>query len=371
MDMINKQRLLDEFLELVQIDSATKDERKIADALLAKFRALGITAEEDDTGDKIQVTAGNLLAVMDGGKDAPALLFCAHMDRVEPGSGIKPQIKDGIISSDGTTILAADDVAGIAAILEGLRIVKERQIPHGRIEILFTVAEEGGLYGAKMLDASKLKAKAGFFLDAGGPVGTIVVQAPAQKNFRAVIHGKAAHAGVAPENGISAIVVAAQAIAKMNLGRIDQETTANIGLIRGGEATNIIPDRVELIGEARSRSSAKLEKQVEHMEEVIRRTCSDYGVSADIKVSDSYGAFSLNQNDFVVKLACQAAEAMGLEPRLESTGGGSDANIINGYGISSVVLGMGYDHVHTTSEVMPIDQLVAAAAYVVSIIENS
>lgn len=289
------------------------------------------------------------------------------------GPGIKPQIKDGIISSDGTTILAADDVAGIVAILEALRVVKEQKIPpHGRLEILFTVAEEGGLFGAKSLDPAKLQAKAGYFMDSGGPVGTIVVQAPAQKNITATIHGKAAHAGVAPpENGISAIVVTAQAITKMNLGRIDHETTANIGIIRGGEATNIVPDRVTLHGEARSRDSGKLDKQINHLSEAIRRTCTDYGITAEIEIGDSYSAFSLDQNDHVVKLACHAAQAMDLEPRLESTGGGSDANIINGYGIPSVVLGMGYEHVHTTAETMPIDQLVAAAAFVVSIIANN
>lgn len=368
---VNQQRLVDEFLELVQIDSASKDERQIADALLTKLRDLNLTVTEDDAGAKIGGTAGNILAVLDGGKPGPALLFCAHMDRVEPGLNIKPQIKDGVITSDGTTILAADDVAGISAILEAIRVIQEQEIPHGRLEILFTVAEEGGLHGAKSLDASALQAKAGFFLDSGGPVGTIVVQAPAQKGIRITIHGKAAHAGVAPETGINAIVVAAHALTKMNLGRLDPETTANIGIIQGGVATNIVPDRVELKGEARSRDNGKLTKQVEHMTDIVKRTCADYGVTADITVTDSYSAFSLNQEDYVVKLACSAAEAMGIEPRLESTGGGSDANIINGYGIPSVVLGMGYSNVHTTQESIPIEQLVAAAEYVVSIIKNN
>jgi tripeptide aminopeptidase len=368
---VNQQRIVDEFLELVQIDSASKNERQIADALRAKLKDLNLAVSEDDAGKKIGGSAGNVLGVLDGEKPGPALLFCAHMDRVEPGSGIKPQIKDGVITSDGTTILAADDVAGICAILEGIRVIQEQQIPHGRIEILFTVAEEGGLHGAKSLDASTLQAQAGFFLDSGGPVGTIVVQAPAQKGIQITIHGKAAHAGVAPETGINAIIVAAQALTKMNLGRLDPETTANIGVIQGGVATNIVPDRVDLKGEARSRDNAKLAKQVEHMTDVVRKTCADYGVTADITVRDSYDAFSLDQDDYVVKLACLAAKAMGVEPRLESTGGGSDANIINGYGIPSVVLGMGYSNVHTTSESMPIEQLVAAAEYVVSIIKNN
>lgn len=368
---VNQQRLVDEFIELVQTDSASKDERLIADALLTKLRALGFTVKEDETGEKIGGTAGNVLGVLEGQKDAPALLFCAHMDRVQPGLSIKPQIKDGVITSDGTTILAADDVAGIVAILEAIRTIQDKNIPHGRIELLFTVAEEGGLYGAKSLDYKQLKAEAGFFLDAGGPVGTIVVQAPAQKGLQVSIHGKAAHAGVAPEAGLSAIVVAAHAISNMKLGRIEPETTSNIGVIQGGVATNIIPDRVDLKGEARSLDNAKLEKQVEHMVEVINTTCVAHGATADITINHSYSAFGLNPEDFVVRLAVKAAEALGLKARLESTGGGSDANIINGYGIPSVVLGMGYTNVHTTAEAIAIEQLVTASEYVLSIIKES
>jgi tripeptide aminopeptidase len=368
---INQQRLVDEFLELVQIDSAPKNERLIADALLAKLRSLGLTVTEDDSGAKIGGNAGNILGVLEGEKAAPPLLFCAHMDRVHPGFGIQPQLKGGLITSDGTTILAADDVAGIVAILEAVRIMKEQELPHGRIEILFTVAEEGGLFGAKSLDASTLQAKAGFFLDSSGPVGSIVVQAPAQKGLQATIHGKAAHAGLAPEEGISAILVAAHAITRMQLGRIDSETTANIGVIQGGAATNIIPDRVELKGEARSLDNSKLDQQMDHMVDMINTTCAEHQIKADIQVSHSYSAFNLSQDDYPVKLAVEAARALGLAPRLESTGGGSDANIINGYGIPSVVLGMGYSDVHTTKESIPVEQLAAAAKYVLSIIETS
>ncbi len=365
---INQQRLVDEFFELVKIDSASKDERLIADALIAKMRALGFEVTEDDAGKKIGGTTGNVIGILEGQKETPALLFCAHMDRVHPGLGIKPQLKDGVITSDGTTILAADDVAGIVAILEAVRIIQEQKIPHGRLEILFTVAEEGGLFGAKSVDAEQFQAKAGFFMDAGGPVGTIVTAAPAQKGLQVTIHGKAAHAGVAPEEGISAIVVAAQAITKMKLGRIDKETTSNIGVIQGGAATNIIPDTVKLKGEARSLNNDKLDIQIQHMVDVINSTCQDHDARADIQVDHSYSAFGLNNDDYAVELAVAAAEAIGLEPKIESTGGGSDANIINGYGIPSVVLGMGYTDVHTTKEAIAVKQLVAAAKYVLSII---
>lgn len=368
---INQQRLVDEFLELVKIDSISKDERLMADALLRKLKELGFDVTEDDAAEKIDGTAGNVIGVLEGEKEAPALLFCAHMDRVHPGLGVKPQIKDGIITSDGTTILAADDVAGIVAILEAVRIIQEQNIPHGRLEILFTVAEEGGLFGAKSVDPKQFKAKAGFFLDAGGPVGTIVNAAPAQKGLVATIHGKASHAGVAPEDGISAILVAAQAITKMKLGRVDSETTSNIGVIKGGAATNIVPDKVEMHGEARSLNNNKLEVQMDHMVEVINAVCQEYGVRADIDVEHSYSAFKVEKEDYAVELAVEAAKAIGLKPHIESTGGGSDANIINGYGIPSVVLGMGYTDVHTTKEAISVEQLVASAKYVLSIIASS
>lgn len=368
---INEKRLVDEFIELVKIDSVTKDERQIANVLSEKLQGLSFKVIEDDAGKKIGGSTGNLIAVLEGNKNAPPLLFCAHMDRVQPGIGIKPQIQNGIIKSDGTTILAADDVAGIVAILEGIRIIQEQKLPHGRLEVLFTVAEEGGLFGAKNLDYEKLQAKAGYFLDAGGPVGTIITQAPAQKNINFKVHGKAAHAGVAPETGISALLVASHALTKMNLGRIDQETTANIGVVQGGEATNIIPDLVSLEGEARSTNDKKLEEQIKHMTEIMKATCAKYGVSADIDIQDSYGGFTLNESDQVVDLAIRAAQDIGLKPQIKSTGGGSDANIINKYGIPSVVLGMGYTDVHTTSETMPIKQLIAAAEYVISIVKNS
>jgi tripeptide aminopeptidase len=368
---VNDSRLVAEFLELVQIDSAPKDERKMADALLGKLQALGFDAQEDESGEKIGGNAGNVCAFLDGDPNLPALLFSAHMDRVSPGYGIKPIVEDGRIRSDGTTILAADDVAGICAILEGIRIIQEQNIPHGRIEVVFTVAEEGGLFGAKNLDTTPFKAQAGFFLDSTGPVGTIIVQAPAQKSLKVKIHGRSAHAGVAPEEGINAIVVAAKAISSMKLGRIDPETTANIGVIRGGAATNIVPDLVELEGEARSRNEASLEAQTAHMVEALQAACAEYGAEAEINVTHSYSAYHMKPEDYVVQLAVKASQGIGVEPIQQGTGGGSDANIINSRGIPSVVLGLGYENIHSTAESIPVAQLVKAAELVVSIIQAS
>jgi len=368
---VNESRLVAEFLELVQIDSAPKDERLMADALLRKLASLGLETYEDDAGKRIGGNAGNVCAVLEGDPDLPTLLFAAHMDRVSPGRGIKPIVEEGTIRSDGTTILAADDVAGICAILEGIRAVREQGLHHGRIEVVFTVAEEGGLFGAKNLDTSKLKAKAGYFLDSTGPVGTVIVQAPAQKSIKARIRGKSAHAGVAPEEGINAIAAAAKAITNMKLGRIDPETTANIGVIRGGTATNIVPDLVEIEGEARSRNEQILAAQAAHMVEAINAACAEFGAQAEIEVIDSYSAYHMKPEDYVVQLAVRAAQEIGLEPVQQGTGGGSDANIINSRGIPSVVLGLGYQNIHSTAESIPIAQLVKAAELVVSLIRTS
>lgn len=343
----------------------------MADALLGKLQSLGLGAYEDDTGSKINGNAGNVYAFLEGDPNLPALLFSAHMDRVAPGCGITPIVENGIIRSDGTTILAADDVAGICAILEGIRTIKEQNIPHGRIEVLFTVAEEGGLFGSKNLDTTPFQAKAGFFLDSTGPVGTIIVQAPAQKSIKVKIHGRSAHAGVAPEEGINAIVVAAKALSSMRLGRIDPETTANIGVIRGGTATNIVPDLVELEGEARSRNEKSLEAQTAHMVDAFQTAAAQYGAQADIEVTHSYSAYHMTPEDYVVQLAVKAVHDMGLKPIQQGTGGGSDANIINSRGIPSVVLGLGYENIHSTAESIAIEQLVQAAQLVVSIVRAS
>ncbi|NLY54052.1 MAG: M20/M25/M40 family metallo-hydrolase [Firmicutes bacterium] len=366
--MVNQDRIVQEFLELVQIDSAPGQERQLADALKAKLEALGLEVVEDSAGEAIDGNAGNVIARLPGKvKNAPTIAFAAHMDRVSPGFGIKPQVKDGIIYSDGTTILAADDVAGIVQMLEAVRVLAEQEIEHGDIELLFTISEEAGLQGAKNLDRSLLRAQAAYFLDGGGDVGTIIPAAPAQKKITVKVNGVPAHAGIEPEKGVSAIVVAADAITRMNLGRIDEETTCNIGTIRGGVATNIIPEEVVLLCEVRSRNEQKLQAQVDHMVNEFENAATRFGVSVDIDIEESYPAMNLSEDDQAVQLVVEAVKAMGLTPNLVPTGGGSDANILVGKGLPSVILGIGMEKVHSTEESISIEQLVAGAELVVAI----
>jgi len=370
--MINQERMLAEFFELVKIKCSTKDERQVADLLKARLVSLGMEVTEDNTGEKIGGNCGNVIAYSKGtAQGVPTIMLSAHMDSVEPCGGIQPQLKDGIITSVGETILGGDDKAGIVAILEALRIVKERHIQHGPIQVLFTVAEEGGLNGAKHMDPSLLKADFGYALDSGGAPGEIITMAPGQNNITAIVHGKKAHAGIAPEDGINAIVVAGQCLAAMNYGRIDSETTANIGTINGGTATNIVPDWVEIRCEARSRNMEKLAAQTNHMKETFERIATENGARAEVSVKQSYGPYVLTEDDPAVVLAVTAAQSIGLIPQICATGGGSDANFFNNYGVPTAVLGVGMSKVHTADEYIKEVDLYNSAELVIALIKTA
>ncbi|MDE3839506.1 hypothetical protein C0966_09070 [Bacillus methanolicus] len=369
--MINQERLLNEFLELVQIDSETKNEAEIAKVLKNKFTELGVDVYEDDTTAQTGHGAGNLICTLKGTKDGvDPIYFTSHMDTVVPGKGVKPSIKDGYVVTDGTTILGADDKAGLAVMLETVRVLKEQNIPHGMIQFIITVGEESGLVGAKALDSSLVKAKYGYALDSDGKVGNIVVAAPTQAKISAVILGKTAHAGVAPEKGVSAITIAAKAIAKMPLGRIDEETTANIGRFEGGTQTNIVCDRVNILAEARSLVPEKMEKQVRKMKEAFESAAEEMGGKAEIEVQVMYPGFKFGEGDHVVEIARKAASKIGRSCELLKSGGGSDANVIAGFGVPTVNLSVGYEDIHTTNEKMPIEELNKLAEMVIAIIEE-
>jgi tripeptide aminopeptidase len=371
--MINQDRLVEEFLELVQIDSETKYEEEISKVLKKKFTDLGLEVIEDDSKEKTGHGAGNLICTLPANKEgADPIYFTSHMDTVVPGNGVKPQIENGYIKTDGTTILGADDKTGLAAIFEAIRVLKEKDIKHGKIQFIITAGEESGLVGAKELDPSLVDAKYGFALDSDGKVGNIIVAAPTQAKIIATIKGKTAHAGVAPEKGISAITVAAKSIAKMPLGRIDEETTANIGRFSGGAGTNtnIVIDRVEILAEARSLIPEKMEAQVEKMKTAFESTAKEMGAEADVEVKVMYPGFKFDHGDQVVEIAKQAVEKIGRKPELQHSGGGSDANIIAGFGIPTVNLAVGYEEIHTTNERMPIEELVKTSELVVTVIEQ-
>jgi len=368
--VINRERLTEEFLELVKVDSVSGFERKIADLLKNKLEEIGLSVTEDDTGKKIYTGTGNLIARLPGnGSTAPSVMICAHMDTVEPGRGVVPVIEGSIIKSSGDTVLGGDNKAGIAIILEALRVIRENNIQHGDLEVVLTVFEEGGLLGAGNLDPGMLKSTMGYVLDSDGPPGTIVTSAPTQDRITATIKGKSAHAGICPEKGVNAIKVAARAIADMSLGRLDRETTANIGIISGGKATNIVPDSVLIQGETRSLQRSKKESQTRDIVEKINQAAASYGASAEIKVENLYQDFCISEDEKVVKIAVEAAKNLKMDPRIESTGGGSDANIFNEKGIYTVILGIAMQNVHTTEEFISMDDMEAGARYLVEIIK--
>jgi tripeptide aminopeptidase len=370
--MINNDRVLNEFLELVQIDSETKYETEIAGILKKKFTDLGVEVYEDDTKDVTGHGAGNLVCTLQGTKEGvDTIYFTSHMDTVVPAKGVKPEVKDdGYIYSDGTTILGADDKAGLATMIEAIRVLKENNISHGTIQFIITAGEESGLVGAKALDSSLVKAKYGFALDSDGKVGNIIVAAPTQAKVKATILGKTAHAGVAPEKGVSAITIASKAISKMPLGRIDEETTANIGRFEGGQATNIVCDRVDVLAEARSLLSEKMEAQVEKMKNAFETAASEMGGKAEVDVQVMYPGFKFGEGDEVVEVTKRAAKKIGRTSELLTSGGGSDANVIAGFGVPTVNLAVGYEEIHTTNERMPVEELVKLSELVVAIIKE-
>src|SRR5690554_541101 len=281
--MINEERMVQEFMKYVKISSPSTKEKEFADFIKGELEDLGMSVTMDNVGEKFGSNSGNIIARLAGDRKSEPLLFSCHLDTVSPEEGIVPIIKGDAIYSQGDTILGADDKAGIAAVIEALKVLKENNIQHGPIEVVFSVCEEKGLLGAKYLDYNHVQSKRAFVLDSGGDPGEIIIQGPAQDSFHVKIRGKAAHAGVSREEGISAIVVAAHAISGMKLLRIDEETTANIGVIQGGDATNIVAPEVVLEGEARSLDEKKLDKQSEHMVAVFEKTAKKFGAEVEIK----------------------------------------------------------------------------------------
>ncbi|NPV59839.1 MAG: M20/M25/M40 family metallo-hydrolase [Actinobacteria bacterium] len=345
------ERVLKTFLDLAAIDSETYHEGELAAYVSRAAREAGFEPYMDNAGKAIGGEVGNLyIGLPARGVDAPPLIFSSHMDTVSPGKGVEPVFQGERIVSGGKTILGADCKAGVAVIIELMFLSAEGKLQHGPLEMLLTVAEEKQLQGVRHLEKDRLKAGHAFVLDGEGGVGTIVNASPTQDNLEFVFHGKAAHAGVEPEKGKNAIFGAAWAISLMRLGRIDSETTANIGIIRGGRAVNIVPDRVVVEGEVRSHDPKKLDEQRKSMVKAALEAEGAVGVGVEVKVERAYEGYRIDAGDPLVLLAREAGKAMGLKMELKSSGGGSDANFLNALGIKSLVLSMGAREPHTTHE---------------------
>lgn len=368
--MVNRERLVNEFLELVRIDSLSYKEREMADVLKAKLEGMGLSVEEDGTGAVIGGNAGNIICRIPGKTDVPAILLMAHMDTVEPGIGKSPVVEGNIIKTDGTTVLGGDDAAGIECILEAVRVLKENNLEHGDIYVVFTVAEECGLLGAKNLELKNINARYAFVMDNGGDIGEVAVNAPSQNKIDVKVLGRASHAGLQPEKGISAVQIASEAIANMKLGIIDEETTANIGIIKGGQATNIVCESVDIKAEARSRNVEKLKKQTEHMKNCFERSAQKYGGEVVFNSEMLYPAFNISEDDEIIAILKEASEKTGIPLKLVSTGGGSDTNIINAKGIKAVDVSVGMDKVHSQKEQISIDNMMKAVEFLIAIITS-
>jgi tripeptide aminopeptidase len=357
--MINEDRLLATFLGLARIDNPSCEEQQIAAHLRGLFESMGLAVEEDGIH--------NLLARLPG-EGAP-LLLNAHMDSVAPCRDVRPVVEGGVVRSSGDTVLCADDLAGVSAIVEGVRATLERGGKHRAAEILITVQEEIGMRGVAQFDMRALTARQGVTFDSGGDFGGITVGAPAQDSLYAVVIGRAAHAGVSPERGVNAIVVAAQALAAMPLGRIDAETTANIGIVKGGDATNIVPERVELWGEARSHDQDKLVAQVQAMVAALEEAARTRGASVKVDITHKYDAYRWSEDLPIIERIVAALRAMNFQPRFEVSGGGSDVNIFAQRGLQVANVSIGYREIHSTNEYIAVADLNRAAELVTRLLE--
>ncbi|MFL6282703.1 MAG: M20/M25/M40 family metallo-hydrolase [Pyrinomonadaceae bacterium] len=368
--MINQERIKNLLLELVQIDSVSREEREVAERVKRICEELGAEVFIDDAGSKVGGNTGNVIARFPGTiPDAEPIMMSAHMDTVVPGRGVKPIVEGDIIRTDGTTVLGGDDKSGVSVIIETIRCLLEQNIPHAPIDAVFSICEEVGLLGAKHVDMSKVRAKYGIVFDSDDP-GFLFTKGPSANHFEFKIHGLESHAGVAPEQGISAIKIAAEGIAAMKLGRIDEETTANIGAIQGGEATNIITNLVTLRGEARSLDDSKLEAQTAHMIKCLEDAAAKYEVTVDgvttkasveSEVTREYYAMDVSDDSRVVRLVLEAATRMGLDVKTLASGGGCDANIFNKRGIECANLGTGMRAIHTVKEWLDVKDMYASA----------
>jgi tripeptide aminopeptidase len=370
--MVNKKRLIDSFMRMVETDSVSGQESRMRDLLKEEFSKRGLEMEEDNAGEVLGGDSGNLLLRIPGTVEGPTLLFAAHMDTVEPGRGIRAVLgDDDIIRSEGNTILGSDDKAAIASMLEAYDMLKENSEQHPPLEFLFSVGEEQGLQGIKLFDFGKLKAEYAYVMDAGGAPGTIVVQSPCQNEIEYTVYGRAAHSGINPEEGLNAIQIAARALAAMPCGRIDAETTCNFGIIEGGIARNIVADYCRIKGESRSLSRTRLEDISNQLESLFRNEVKKEGGRAEVEINFLYPEVSLNSEEKVVRLAVKAAEKIGLRSELIRTGGGSDASIINAHGLPCANMGVGMQAVHTSAEHISVQDLVNNARLILQIIREA
>ncbi|MDA8124156.1 MAG: M20/M25/M40 family metallo-hydrolase [Deltaproteobacteria bacterium] len=362
--------VVQEFMALAAINSPSRHELPVAEVLLRQLRELGLEPLVDDSAPRSGSDVGNILVRVPGNAPGPVVLLAAHMDTVGPTEGMTPVLRDGVIYSNGRTVLGADDKAGVAMLMALLAELQAGGIPHPALEIVFTVQEEVGLFGVSYMQ-EKLTAAFGYVLDGDGPVGHIVNQSPSKVDLDFTIAGKAAHAGVCPEAGINAIAVAARAIARLKIGRLDARTTANVGVIGGGKARNIVPDHAEAAIEVRSTDRERLEREVQAIVAAFEEEAAAAGASVTVKREVPFEAFRIAETHPVVINALQAASALGIASQLCVSGGGFDANVFNSRGLPCVALGIGIEDAHSPQEHIATAQLVQGVAFLKALLAEA
>lgn len=360
--MADRDRLVKTFLDLVQIDSPSGEEAAFAEEAARLLEELGAETLRD--------SFGNLIARLPG--EGEPLLLGTHMDTVEPGRGVKPLLQDGVIRTDGSTVLGGDPKSGVAAILEGLTVLREKGLAHPPLEVVLTRHEETGLEGARNLDYSLLKAKRGVEFDGEGQVANVTIAAPARLSVEVSFTGRGAHAGVEPEKGLSAIQMATRFVAGFAQGHIDEETTANIGMISGGSAVNAVPEHATIKGEIRSRNVQRMANLKRRMEELARSIQREFGGGkVDLTLREEFGAYSLNKAHPMVQEVAAALSTIGQTPNFIASGGATDANVFAEHGIEVVVVGLGGEDFHTVRESIRVDRLVEVAEFCEALLSSS
>ena len=349
--------VLDLFTELAALPSPPGEERQVADAVARYLRDLGLEVEEDDAGETVGSTIGNVYARVAGGDGGTPLFFCAHLDTVPPTGAIEPVVEDGVVRNAAGTILGADNKSAVATMLEATRRVLAENRPHAGIELLFTPKEEVGLLGAAAFDHRRLAARVGYVYDQAAPIGDVILGAPYSHSMEVRFHGRAAHSGMYPEEGRSAIAAAARAIADLRLGRIDDETTANVGTIHGGTAGNIIPEWCTFLAEARSHGERKLQELVQEMLDAISFAAGLEDCEVETEVHKSYRGYRFKRDDEVVRIAHAALERNGFTPSYGLSGGAADANVFNERGLQCLNLANGMQDIHTPDERIAVEDL--------------
>ncbi len=373
--MINPDRLALEFQTLLYIESPSKKEGKLAYYIADIFEVLGYKCFFDRSSENTGSEVGNLIVKIPGTISSNPIFFCAHLDTVGPCENPKIIFDEGIYRSDGKTILGADDKSGIAILIEIAKVLKENIFNYPPIEFIFTTCEEIGLFGAKYLDLSLIDAKEGFVLDSENPT-EVINTAPSSYQFEIEIKGKSAHAGLEPEKGINAIQIISKVLADLPLGRIDEETTMNVGIINGGNYVNIVPNYASAKGEMRSHKEEKLINLQKTIQNQLNKVISLYpkieeGIpSGKVKFEKIFKAFNIPLDDPLCKLVQKAGEKLGLNITFKRREGGSDANVFNEYGLKSLILGTGMQKVHTTEEFIKLKDLIIAANFVLEIIKT-